>query len=219
MAPRKPAPQAAKATVKKSKVTVWPAEAPHAHDHTHHHHGHGACCGHDHSHKPSCGAMLACLCACCPIAKVIFTRSFWAASVVAFLVIFATDWLLHTRFLLQDYHETAALWRADGEIRHSLIFVTQALTAMVYAAIILSLGHAGRWFGSFTSGLLAGCLPAIGAMTSYVMLPFATPYIPAVWAIASLLQGGLVGFAVCAALKASRAPETGDCCTPKPTLH
>lgn len=239
MAPRKPAPKASKPVakpapkaavkpavkpaVKKSNLTVWPAAtaplpqpasplAMHQHDH---HHEHGACCGHSHARTNP----LACLSSCCPVAKIVFTRSFWAASVVAFLVIFATDWLLHTRILMQDYAETSALWRADGEIRHSLIFLTQALTAMAYAAIIIGLGHAGKWFGSFSSGVLAGSLPAIGALTSYVMLPFASPYIPAVWAAASLIQGGLAGIAICAALKASRAPDVAACCAPKSTLH
>lgn len=165
------------------------------------------------------GGGLGRLCACCPIAKIVFTRSFWAASVVAFLVIFATDWLLHTRFLMQDYAETSALWRAEGEIRHGLIFAAQALTAMAYAAIILGMGHAGRWWGAMASGKLAAAPVAISSLTAYIMLPFANPYIPAVWAVASLVQGMLVGLSICGALRLSRAPEASSCCDAHSCMH
>jgi hypothetical protein len=234
MAPKKPAKPAPKivtkpaskptAPTKKAKLTVWEAApAPHAHNHHGHHHhehnhAHGTCCDHDHG-KNACGGMLACLTNCCPLAGILFTRSYWAAAVVAFIVIFASDWFLHTRFLMNDYAATSAFWRVDGEIRHDLIFATQVLTALVYAAMVIGLGHAGRWWGSFSSGVLAAAPVAICAFTSYVMLPFGSAYIPTVWAVASLLQGGLTGLAICAALHASRAPDVAGCCTDKPTLH
>ena len=195
-----------------AKPVAKPALAPLPQPELMHDHNHAACC------TPRTTG-LGCLTSCCPMAKVLFTRSFWAAAVVAFFVIFATDWLLHTKFLMQDYAQSSSLWRAEGEIRHSLIFITQALTAMVYAAIIIGLGFSHRWFGSFSSGVLAAGPAAISAMTAYVMLPFAVPYIPTVWAVASLLQGGLVGLAVCAALHLSRAPDVTDCCPPRSTLH
>ena len=219
MAPKKPAKKAikpsakaVKATVKpvvkhaaKSNLTVWPATEAHEH-----HHAHGACCNHNHGPKKG---ICACITGCCPVAGVLCTRTYWAAAVIAFLVIFATDWLLHARFLVADYAATSGIWRADREIEHEFILTTQALTALAYAAIILSIGHAGRWWGAFSSGVLAASVASIAAFTSYVMLPFASPYIPTVWAIASLVQGGLVGLAVCATLRLSRAPEGDACCT------
>ncbi len=209
-AAQKPVVKTAAKPAAKSTMTVWPAET-HTHDHDH-----STCCGHSHAPQSS---GLCCLTSCCPVAKLVFTRNFWAASVVAFFIIFATDWILHARFLMQDYAETSAIWRAEGEIRNSLIFLSQALTAMAYAAIILGLGYAHRWFGSFTSGLLAASPMAIGALAAYTILPLASPYIPTVWAIAGLLQGGLAGLAICAALHVSRAPEEGSCCGSKATMH
>lgn len=224
MAPSKkaaPKPAAKLAVKPKSNMTVWPAEhaTPHTHNHEHNHshdHAHGTCCGHTPTTQTG---MLCCLTACCPIAKIVFTRSFWAASVVAFFIIFATDWLLHTKFLMQDYAESSSLWRNEGEIRHSLIFITQALTAMVYAAIVIGMGYGHRWFGSFTSGVLASAPMAISAMLAYNMLPFATNYIPTVWGIAALIQGGLAGLAICASLHISRTPDVTDCCPPKSQMH
>lgn len=226
MAPRKPTPKsspkpmskpAAKPASKpaaKAKLTVWPDA--HAHDHAHHHHdhAHADCCGHHGTNSP-----LACLCACCPIAKIVFTRTYWAAAVVAFLIIFITDWFLHARFLAADYAATSAIWRADAEVRPSLILITQIITALSYAALILGMDHAKRWWGSFSSGVLVAVPVAMCAMSGYIMLPFASAYIPTVWAIASLLQGGLTGLVICIALHISRAPGNADCCPPKPTLH
>lgn len=204
----KPAPKAVKSSVasKKSNLTVWPAEAPHAH----HVHNHTTCCDHNHTGKKG---LCATVTGCCPIAGILCTRTFWASAVVAFFVIFATDWLLHARFLVADYAATSGIWRADRDIEHEFILATQALTAMAYAAIILTIGHAGRWWGAFSSGLLASSVASIAAFTSYVMLPFTSPYIPAVWGVASLIQGGLVGLAVCATLRLSRAPEGDTCCS------
>lgn len=211
----KPAKSPAATAAAKPKLTVWPAEDAHAHDH---HHDHGACCGHHH-HSPMMNP-IACLCACCPIARMFFTRSFWAASFVAFIVIFATDWLLHAHFLVDEYVANSAFWRADGEIRHSLIFITQAVTAMAYAAIVIGMGQAGKWWGSFSSGALAAVPVAMCAMVAYIMLPFASAYIPTIWAVESVLQGGLAGLAISAALRASRAPEAhADGCPPHTTLH
>lgn len=227
MAPKKPAPKAIKSAPKKApapaavpakkpaKLTVWPAE-PHTHGHDHHHHD-DSCCGHHHGMKPN---LLTCLCTCCPIAKIIATRSFWAASVVAFIVIFATDWILHTRFLMADYAATSNFWRPAGQVRMDLILITQIVTALSYAAIIIGMGYARKWWGSFSTGALAGIPVAMTAMSAYIMQPFASPYIPAVWAVASVLQAGLAGLAICAALRLSRAPDAGaGCCTSKPTLH
>ncbi|RYG61899.1 MAG: hypothetical protein EON60_01830 [Alphaproteobacteria bacterium] len=204
----KPALKAAIKPAAKSNLTVWPAADAHAHQHT-------TCCDHHTESKGICATLTA----CCPIAGVLCTRTYWASAVVAFFVIFATDWLLHSRFLVADYAATSGLWRADREIEHEFIFATQILSAMAYSAIILAIGHASRWWGAFSSGLLASSVAAIAAFTSYVMLPFASSYIPTVWAIASLIQGGLVGLAVCATLRLSRAPEGDACCSHGHHIH
>lgn len=164
----------------------------------------------------------------CPLGKHLCTRSFWAASVTAFLVIFASDWLINSHFLVADYVATSAFWRAEGDIRSSLLVLTQAVTAMAYAVLVLGMGHATRWWGSLVSGVMAAVPVAMVSVNTYAMMPFAESTIPAAWALTALLQGGLVGLTICATLKASRAPEThadctcgcGDTCTCAPkTLH
>ncbi|PZP38645.1 MAG: hypothetical protein DI585_06795 [Pseudomonas fluorescens] len=228
MAPRKPVAKPAKPAAKPiaqkaAKLTVWPKdEPPHAHTH-HHDHAHSEGCGcshHHHTHKLNLCACARALCTNCPLGKLLSTRSFWAAAVVAFITLFATDWLLHSRFLMQAYAEHAAFWRIDGEIRHGLIFTTQVVTSMAYAAIVLGMGYAGKWWGSAISGAIAAAPVAMCAMMAYIMLPFASAYIPTVWGIAAVLQGALVGLSICAALKVSRAPEVTDesCCSTH-TLH
>lgn len=216
MAPRKPAkpPLATPATPVAKRAAVAPVEKPTS-----------ACgCGGCAPTVPGLCRMLV----TCPLGKHLCTRSFWAASVVAFLVIFASDWLINSHFLVADYVATSAFWRAEGDIRSSLLVLTQAVTAMAYAAIVLGMGHATRWWGSLVSGVMAAVPVAMVSVNTYAMMPFAESTIPAAWALTALLQGGLVGVAICATLKASRAPEThtdctcgcGDTCTCKPkTLH
>lgn len=206
MATRKPTPKATVTSkAKPAARATMPASQPTLM------HERGDCCSHHH------GGLFGCLC-CCPVGRILFTRSFWAASVVAFIVIFATNWFLHARFLAPEYAATAALWRTPADMQLHLLITAEALTAMAYAAIILGMGHAGKWWGSWATGKLAACPLAISALTSYATIPFASPYIPTVWAVASIIQGGLVGLAICAALKVSRAPEA-TCCATKPTLH
>jgi len=147
----------------------------------------------------------------CPLGKHICTRSFWASSVVAFLMIFTTDWLVNNHLLMADYIATSAFWRTEGDIRTGLLVITQAVTALAYAAIVLGMGHAARWWGATVSGMVASVPVAMVSVNTYAMMPFAETDIPAAWAATALVQGALVGLAICAALKAARAPETHDC--------
>lgn len=172
------------------------------------------CCGGCSSSSPARASWCACLCSLlrsCPVGKHLATRSYWASTVVAFLVIFATDWLVNNRLLMADYIATSAFWRAEGDIRTGLLVFTQAVTALAYAVIILGMGHAVRWWGAMISGITASVPVAMVSVNTYAMMPFAESDIPAAWALTALAQGALVGLAICAALKASRAPETHDC--------
>ncbi len=160
------------------------------------------------------GGLMACMCSmvkACPLGKQLVTRSFWAAAVVAFLVVFATDWLLHARLLVTEYQATSAFWRTGADVRHGLIFLTQALTALVYAAIILGMGHAFRWWGAAVCGLLAASPAALTSVALYATMPFAAATIPLAWAAGSLGQGVLAGLAICAVLRLSRAPQGQAC--------
>ncbi|TKW60790.1 MAG: hypothetical protein DI628_07830 [Blastochloris viridis] len=147
----------------------------------------------------------------CPLGKHICTRSFWASSVVAFIMLFITDWLVNNHMLMADYVATSAFWRTEGDIRTGLLITTQAVTALAYAAIILGMGHAARWWGATISGVVASVPVAMVSVNTYAMMPFAETDIPAAWAATALVQGALVGIAICAALKAARAPETHPC--------
>ncbi len=147
----------------------------------------------------------------CPLGKHVCTRSFWASAVVAFLMIFTTDWLVNNHFLMADYIATSAFWRTEGDIRTGLLVITQAVTALAYAAIVLGMGHAVRWWGATVSGMVASIPVAMVSVNTYAMMPFAETDIPAAWAATAVVQGALVGFAICAALKAARAPETQGC--------
>ncbi len=147
----------------------------------------------------------------CPLGKHLVTRSFWASAVVAFIMIFATDWLVNNHMLMADYIATSAFWRAEGDIRTGLLVITQAVTALAYAAIVLGMGHAARWWGATVSGMMASIPVAMVSVNTYAMMPFAETDIPAAWAATAVAQGALVGLAICGALKASRAPETHGC--------
>lgn len=214
MAPRKPAKPAAKkpsspakpaAKTAARKAATQPAPQPEPT-------GTCACC------TPSGRSLCTCmgkLMRSCPVGQHICTRSFWASAVAAFLMIFATDWLVNNHLLMADYVATSAFWRTEGDIRSGLLVATQAVTALAYAAIILGMGHAVRWWGSMVSGIMASVPVAMVSVNTYAMMPFAETDIPAAWAATAVGQGALVGLAICAVLKASRAPETHTGDTPR----
>jgi hypothetical protein len=67
------------------------------------------------------------------------------AIVVAFIFVFATDFLIHAVWLAPDYKATAQLWRPEAEMgaRFPWMLTAQLLAAITFV-LIWALGFAGR---------------------------------------------------------------------------
>jgi hypothetical protein len=95
------------------------------------------------------------------------------AIVAGFIVIFATDYLIHGVWLMPDYNATKAIWRPDAEMnaRVQWMFIAQFLFAATFV-IIWAKGFAGRSIGvACVIGLLMGIFQGAWALVDYVVIP------------------------------------------------
>lgn len=100
--------------------------------------------------------------------------------------------------LMDDYLATAAMWRSNMDI--NLFYLSQVLTALILTALVQLMGKRG-WWGGTVSGVLASLPFTVGALMSYITMPFEPGHIPTMWAIGDVLQGALVGLALTATFR------------------
>ena len=95
------------------------------------------------------------------------------AIVVGYVVIFATDWLIHEKWLTADYAATEQIWRAKPEIATLLGWMIGAQVLMVVTFVLLWTRWAdtARLGCAFGFGLLMGAFSGVWAMVLYVILP------------------------------------------------
>lgn len=128
------------------------------------------------------------------------TKRWFAASLAAFLVIFAVEFVQHGVLLQDLYRETAALWRPDEEIRRLvwLAWLGYAVFALVFAWLYARGYEEGR------SGLAQGLRYGVGiglllgvpnGLGGYAAMPI-PPALAAAWFFAAFLEGLLAGVAV-----------------------
>jgi hypothetical protein len=95
------------------------------------------------------------------------------AILAGWVLIFATDLLIHHVWLMSDYEATKSIWRPEGEMQTRIcwMFVAQFLGVATFV-IIWAKGFAG---GSvrrgLVFGLLMGLFQAIWVLADYVMIP------------------------------------------------
>jgi hypothetical protein len=126
------------------------------------------------------------------------------ASVIAFVITFVYDWLVHGGILMDTYKSTASLWRPESEMQAMmpLCFAKHALMAVVFAALFM------RWkctqtFGALFSSMCPvrkgfyfgagiGLLLGINAASAYLWQPI--PQSLAIsWLVAEVVKWGLTG--------------------------
>ena len=97
------------------------------------------------------------------------------AIVVAFVFIFATDFLIHAVWLKPDYEATKELWRTEAEMgaRFHWMLIGQLLAAITFV-LIWALGFADR--GTFALacvyGFLIGLSVQVATIITFVVSPF-----------------------------------------------
>jgi hypothetical protein len=115
------------------------------------------------------------------------------AIVAGFIVIFATDFLIHGVWLVPDYKATESLWRPESEMQsrfHWLLFA-QILCAVTFV-IIWAKGAAGTSMGTAIGfGVLMGLFQQIWAIVNYVVIPMPGA-LAAKWFFSGVVQAVLL---------------------------
>ena len=126
------------------------------------------------------------------------TKSLIITIVVAFITVWATDFLIHAVWLGSTYKATAQLWRPEAEMVPMMPwmllgqFLIAAAFTMIFAACV-----AERKSLSFTLkfSLCIGIIAAAGQVIMYAVQPFPGALV-AKWCAAYLVQSLLLGFIV-----------------------
>lgn len=96
------------------------------------------------------------------------------AIVSVFVLVFATDFLIHAGWLMPDYNATKALWRPESEMNMRFGWMlTGQLVCAAIVVIIWAMGfaHRGTARSALTYGFLIGVLVSTSAIVSYVVTP------------------------------------------------
>ena len=119
------------------------------------------------------------------------------AIVVGFLVIFVTDFLIHSVWLMKDYEATKAIWRPESEMGSHIawMFLAQFLCAATFT-IIWAMGFGGRPISTaIVFAILMGMFQQIWVLVNYVVLPIPGD-LAVKWYFSGLGQAILLGIAV-----------------------
>jgi len=124
------------------------------------------------------------------------TKRLILAIVVAFVVLWVTDFLIHGVWMTPDYRATQQLWRTDTEMQSHMAWMLGAQLLFVITFVILW----AKGFASHTKniacavgyGLLMGLFSGVWALIMYVVVPMPGS-IAAKWFFAGIVQTILLG--------------------------
>jgi hypothetical protein len=116
------------------------------------------------------------------------------AIIAGWVVIFATDFLIHELWLGPLYQATKALWRPEAEMHTHIcwMFLAQFLIVATFV-LVWAKGFAGRSLGAAISfGLLMGVFQQTWAIILFVVMPLPAE-LAVKWFLAGLVQAVLLG--------------------------
>jgi hypothetical protein len=127
--------------------------------------------------------------------------------VVAYLVIFGTDYLIHEVWLKPDYEATKSIWRpeADMQSRFYWLILAQIICAVTFVIIWAKgvvVGSVGNGIGF---GLLMGLFQQIWVMVNYVIIPMPSE-LAVKWFFSGLVQAVLIGITTALVYKPKTVP-------------
>ena len=129
------------------------------------------------------------------------------AIVVAFIFIFATDFLIHAVWLGPDYKATAQLWRPEAEMnaRFPWMLIAQLLAAITFV-LIWAMGLAARGTIGLACayGFLIGLAVQVTTIVTYVVSPFPAD-LALKWFCSGLVQSLVLGMVTFLVYKPSPA--------------
>jgi hypothetical protein len=118
------------------------------------------------------------------------------AIVVAFIVLWVTDFLVHGVWMTPDYRATQQLWRTDAEMTSHMAWMLAAQLLFVITFVILwAKGFAERTSNISCAvgyGVLMGLFSGVWALIMYVVVPMPGS-IAAKWFFAGVAQTILLG--------------------------
>ncbi len=111
------------------------------------------------------------------------------AFVVAYVVLFATDFLIHHVWLGPDYAATQQIWRPEADMKGRMMWMIGGQVLMVIAFVLLWTRWAdtARVSCAFGFGLLMGAFSGVWAIVLYVILPMPGA-LAAKWFFAGIVQ-------------------------------
>ena len=130
------------------------------------------------------------------------------AIVVAFVIVFGTDFLIHGFWLNSDYEATKQLWRPESEMQTHFhwMLIAQFLCAVTFV-IIWAKGFAGRDLATgITFGLLMGLFQGIWAIINHVVMPVPGA-LATKWLLAGVVQCVLLGIVTALIYKPEALPS------------
>lgn len=116
------------------------------------------------------------------------------AILAGWVVVFATDYLIHELWLGPVYAATKPLWRPESEMHTHFCWMLVAQFLIVATFVIVwAQGFAGRSIGAAVSfGLLMGVFQQTWAIILFVVMPLPAE-LAIKWFLAGLVQAVLLG--------------------------
>jgi hypothetical protein len=131
------------------------------------------------------------------------------AILAGWVVIFATDFLIHNLWLGPLYQATKPLWRTETEMQTHIcwMFFAQFLIVSTFV-IVWAKGFAGRSIGAGVSfGLLLGLFQQTWAIILFVVMPLPAE-LAVKWFFGGLVQAVLLGIATSLVYKPAPTPAS-----------
>jgi hypothetical protein len=135
-------------------------------------------------------------------------KRLFLAIAAAFVITYATDFLVHGVWLNPDYVAAKSLWRPPTEMRTFQHWITLAqIISVVTFVIIWAKGFAGRDIGTgIVFGLLMGMSQHVWAIVNYVAMPVPGA-LTAKWFLAGVAESVLLGIVTSLIDKPKASPE------------
>jgi hypothetical protein len=126
------------------------------------------------------------------------TKSLIITLIVAFVTVWATDFLIHGVWLSSDYAATKELWRPEAEMMAKMpfMFLGQLLMATAFTMIFAAVVAEKRCLScSLKYAACVGLMAAAGQIIMYAVAPWPGALVTK-WCIACILQALVLGFIV-----------------------
>ncbi len=128
------------------------------------------------------------------LSSIMNTKRLILAIVVAFVVLWVTDFLIHGVWMMPDYRGTQQLWRTDAAMgsRMGWMLGAQLLFAITFVLLWTRWAETARLGCAIGYGFLMGLFSGTWAIIMYVVVPMPGS-IAAKWFFAGIVQTILLG--------------------------